>query len=156
MVLVKNVKFLFSFRLGTFLLEKVFSDVLYRKLAFFDHKNIDLKKSQNLNFSKLVSRWFWSKIAYCFNFSFQSNLVYKHCLAAFQIENEPFPLKYPFKEVAKVAFFKSGPSLVFVKNLKILFFFLLGTFLQQKVFGDFLYRKLAFLKAVSPWFWSKL
>ena len=69
MVLVKNLKFLFSFRLGTFLLEKVFADVLYRKLAFFDHKNIHLKTSQNLNFSKVVSPWFWSKISYCFIFS---------------------------------------------------------------------------------------
>ena len=35
--------------------EKVFGDVLYRKLAFFDHKNFDLKKSQKLRFSKGVS-----------------------------------------------------------------------------------------------------
>ena len=55
MVLVKNLKFLQCFLLGTFLLEKVLGDVLYRKLAFFDHKNIDLKKSQNLHFSKAVS-----------------------------------------------------------------------------------------------------
>ena len=31
-------------------LEKVFGDVLYRKLAFFDHKKIDLKNLQNLHF----------------------------------------------------------------------------------------------------------
>ena len=66
MVLVKNLKFLFSFLLGTFLQENVFGDVLYRKLVFFDHKNIDLKKSQNLHFSKGVSPWFWSKISNCF------------------------------------------------------------------------------------------
>ena len=88
MVLVKNLKFLFSSLLGTFLLEKVFGDVLYRKLAFFDHKNIDLKKSQNLRFSKGVSPRFWSKISNCF--FFQANLAYKHFLAAFQIENQPF------------------------------------------------------------------
>ena len=68
MVLVKNLKFLFSSLLGTFLLEKVFSDVLYRKLAFFDHKNIDLKKSQNLRFSKGVSPRFGSKISNLFFF----------------------------------------------------------------------------------------
>ena len=36
-------------------------DVLYRKLTFFDHKNIDVKKSQNLHFLQVVSPWFWSK-----------------------------------------------------------------------------------------------
>ena len=70
MVLVKNFKFLSSFLLGSFLLENVFRDILYRKLAFFDHKNIDLKKSQNSHFSKGVSPWFWSKISSCFIFSF--------------------------------------------------------------------------------------
>ena len=62
MVLVKNLKFLFSFLLGTFLQENVFGDVLHRKLAFFDHENFDLKKSQNLHFLQVVSAWFWSKI----------------------------------------------------------------------------------------------
>ena len=61
MVLVKNLKFLWCFLLRTFILEKVFGDVIYRKLAFFDHKNIDLKKSQNLHFSKRVSAWFLVK-----------------------------------------------------------------------------------------------
>ena len=59
MVFVKNLKFLFSFLyIGTFLQEKVFGDVLCRKLAFFDHRNFDLKKSQNLHFSKGVVPWF--------------------------------------------------------------------------------------------------
>ena len=52
MVLVKNLKFLQCFILGTFILEKVFGDVLYRKLDFYNHKNIDLKKSPKLHFSK--------------------------------------------------------------------------------------------------------
>ena len=54
MVLVKNLKFRQWFFLGSFLLKKVFGDVLYRKLAFFDRKNIDIKKTQNLYFSKGV------------------------------------------------------------------------------------------------------
>ena len=70
MVLVKNLKFLFSLHLGTLLLENVFGDVLYRKLAFFDHKNIGLKKSHNLHFLKVVSPWFWSKILNFFSISF--------------------------------------------------------------------------------------
>ena len=57
MVLVKKSKLRRCFCLGLFLLENVFGDVLYRKLAFFDHKNIDLKKSQNLHFSKGASPW---------------------------------------------------------------------------------------------------
>ena len=40
---------------------KEFDDVLVRELAFIDNKNIDLKKSQNLHFSKGVSLRFWSK-----------------------------------------------------------------------------------------------
>ena len=52
MVVVKSCKFLHCFFLSTFGLEKVFCDVLYRKLAIFDHKNIVLKKSQICIFSK--------------------------------------------------------------------------------------------------------
>ena len=65
----KNMKILYCFLLDTCLLEKVFGDVLYRKLPLFDHKNIDFKKSLNLHFSKVVSPWFWSKnlkSLYCF------------------------------------------------------------------------------------------
>ena len=54
MVLVENLKFLQCFLLGTFILEKVFGDLLYRKLALYNHKNIDLKKSQKLHFFQRV------------------------------------------------------------------------------------------------------
>ena len=70
MVLVKNWKFMHSFLYGTFILEKLFGDVLYRKLAFFDIKNIDLKKSENLHLSNGVSPWFCSNISNWFIFSF--------------------------------------------------------------------------------------
>ena len=40
---------------------KEFDDVLDRELAFLDNKNIDLKKSQNLHFSRGFSPRFWSK-----------------------------------------------------------------------------------------------
>ena len=36
----------------------MFGYVLDRKLEFLDHKNVDLKKSQNLNFSKGVVHGF--------------------------------------------------------------------------------------------------
>ena len=41
---------------------KEFDDVLDRELAFLDNKNINLKKSQNLHFSKGASLRFWSKM----------------------------------------------------------------------------------------------
>ena len=47
---------------------KEFDDVLDRELAFLDNKNIDLKKSQNLHFSKGGSLRFWSKNVNFFSF----------------------------------------------------------------------------------------
>ena len=55
MVLVKNFKFLDLSNLGTFGLEKIFGDVLDRKLASLHHKITYLKNLQNLHFSKGVS-----------------------------------------------------------------------------------------------------
>ena len=49
MVLVRILKFLWCLPLGTFLLEKVLGYVLYRKPAFLDHKNINLKMSQKIS-----------------------------------------------------------------------------------------------------------
>ena len=62
MVLAKNIKSLYFFFLGKMRQKKVIGNVLYRKLAFVDYKNIDLKKSKNLHFSKGVSPWFWPKL----------------------------------------------------------------------------------------------
>ena len=45
---------------------KVFHDVLDRKLAFLDDKNMELKTGQNLHFSKRVSPRFLSKISLFF------------------------------------------------------------------------------------------
>ena len=67
--------------------KKVFGDVLYRKLAYFDHKDIDLKKSQNLHFPKEASPRFLSNTSYWFISLFR--IAYKHCLVAFYIENQP-------------------------------------------------------------------
>ena len=47
MVLVKSLKYLDLFFLATVGWEKVFSNVLDRKLPFLDYKNLDLKKWQN-------------------------------------------------------------------------------------------------------------
>ena len=63
-----NVFYFFFF--GEIGREKVFGDVLERKLAVLAYKNNDLKESQNLHFSKRVRPWFWSKIWNFFFFSF--------------------------------------------------------------------------------------
>ena len=47
MVLVKNVKFLLSLYLGKTGLEIVFGDVLDRKQAFLDYKNVDFTWSSH-------------------------------------------------------------------------------------------------------------
>ena len=58
MVLAKIMKSLYFFFLGKIRQKKVFGNVLDRKLAFLDYKNMDLKKLQNWHFSKGVSPWF--------------------------------------------------------------------------------------------------
>ena len=50
-MLVKNLNFVL-FVFGKIGQEKVFGDVVNRKLASEDYKKIDLRKSQNLHFSK--------------------------------------------------------------------------------------------------------
>ena len=62
MVCAKIMNFLLFFFLGKIRQKKVFGKVLDRKLAFLDYKNMDLKKSQNWQFSKGVSPWFWQKL----------------------------------------------------------------------------------------------
>ena len=85
--------------------KKVFGDVLYRKLAYFDHKDIDLKKAQNLHFPKGASPRFLSNTSYWFIFLFR--MTYKHCLVAFYIENQPvLNIKIPIKRGNKICIFK--------------------------------------------------
>ena len=55
MDLGKINKFLYLFILGKIDQQKVFCNVLDRKLAFLDYKNNDLKTSQNWHFFKGVS-----------------------------------------------------------------------------------------------------
>ena len=51
------------FSLGNIGHENVFYDILNRKNVFLGYKNKKLKKLKNLDFSKGVSPWFWSKIS---------------------------------------------------------------------------------------------
>ena len=52
MVLVKNLKFCYPFVLYKIHREKVFADVLVRKQAFLDNKNMDFKKRESGIFPK--------------------------------------------------------------------------------------------------------
>lgn len=51
-----DVFFHFLF-LGKIAREIVFGDFLDRKIAFFDYKNSNLKKSQNMHYSKGIGPW---------------------------------------------------------------------------------------------------
>ena len=62
MVLAKIMKSLYFFFLGKMRKKKVIGNDLYRKQAFLDYKNNDLKQSKNLHFSKGVSPCFWAKL----------------------------------------------------------------------------------------------
>ena len=63
MVLVKKWPFFHLFFLGNIGQENVFYNILERKNAFLAYKKNKFKKSQNWDFSKGVSPWFWSNLA---------------------------------------------------------------------------------------------
>ena len=69
MILVKKVKFFHLLCLSKIDREKVLADVLDKKEALKDYKNNRLWKTQNENFSKGLSPWFWSKIGNFVNLS---------------------------------------------------------------------------------------
>ena len=62
MGLFKNLKFFHLFIFGKIREENVFDDILERKKALLDYKKQKVKTVENLDFSKGVSPWFWSKI----------------------------------------------------------------------------------------------
>ena len=66
MISVKNSKFFHVFILGQIGEENVFHDILDRKNALLDYKNIKLKKSKNWDFSKGVSPRFFSNFFHVF------------------------------------------------------------------------------------------
>ena len=93
MILVKKLKFLHVLCLSKIDREKVFADVLEKKEAFKDYKNNSVRKTENENFSKGVSPWFWSKICNFVNDSFYAEYTQK---------------KYLAKAKAKLAFLQRG------------------------------------------------
>ena len=70
MVLVQKRPFFQLFFLGNIGQANVFYDILEGKNAFLGYKNKKLKNSKNLDFSKGVSPWFWSKIGHFWMFLF--------------------------------------------------------------------------------------
>ena len=66
MVLVKNVKFLLSLYLGKTGLEIVFGDVLDRKQAFLDYKNVDFTWSSHWIFHEGLIHHFGQKFEFFF------------------------------------------------------------------------------------------
>ena len=58
----------------------MFGEVLERKEALRHYKNIDLKKAQNLRFSKGVSPWFLSKSGDFINVLFLCKINKKKCI----------------------------------------------------------------------------
>ena len=56
--------------LGNIGQENVFYDFLERKSAYLGYKKKKFQKSKNLNFSKVVKPWFWSKNGHFSNFIF--------------------------------------------------------------------------------------
>ena len=59
MILGNNWTFLQRFFLGKTRREKLCNDLPDRIIAFLDNKTNNIKRSQNLHFSKGVSPWFW-------------------------------------------------------------------------------------------------
>ena len=74
MVLVQKWRFFKLFFLGDIGEENVFYYFLERKIAFLGYKNKKFKKSKNLQFSKVVNPWFWSKNVHSSNFFFLGNI----------------------------------------------------------------------------------
>ena len=77
---LKLAIFPFFFCLGNLGQENGFYDILEGKNAFVFFKNKELKKSKNWLFSKGVSPWFWSEIAFFF---FKAIWLRKMCFMIF-------------------------------------------------------------------------
>ena len=73
---------IWNFLMLTFLaklMKKVFENILNRKIAFLDYKNIAIRKVHSLLFSKGDSPWFWSKIQNFSTLLFLGKTDFKKC-----------------------------------------------------------------------------
>ena len=105
--------------------KNVFGNVLNRKLAFLDYKNMDLNKSQNWNFSKGVIPWFRPKLSNFLSSFFQVRYGKKKCFVRFYIENQHFQvIKTWMKKSRKMANFPKGSVHGFSQKYEICLFLL--------------------------------
>ena len=117
------------------------------KVAFLVHKNIDLRKSQNLHFSKEVSPRFWSKICHFFFFSIFGEIgpekvfgdVVNRKLASQDYKN------IGLRKSQNLHFPKGAGPWFWSKIWNLFFSCFFGKIGREKVFGDVLDWKLAFL-----------
>ena len=91
MVLIKNLKFLHLDFYRPNWSKKVFSDILNWMIAFVDNKIFDIRKLQNLHFSKGVSLWCCSQIWNFFILAFFCQIISKNVLGSILDRKEPFP-----------------------------------------------------------------
>ena len=77
MIFVKNSKFLHFFILFKIGKENVFYDILYRKNAFLDYKNIKIKRQKIGIFPKGLVHDFFQKLAMFSSFCFRQNKLGK-------------------------------------------------------------------------------
>ena len=99
---------------------------LERKNAFLGYKNMKLKKSINLHFSKRVNPLFWSKNGHFSNFFFQAIQARKMSFNIFQNEKKAFQaIKTRTSKSRKFDIFPKGLTHAFGLKMAILptFFF---------------------------------
>ena len=137
MVLVKNLKMFALYILSRIGKENVFDDILQRKKTFRDNKNINFGKMKNCIFPNELGHGFGRKFKNYLSF-FQRKQGRKKCLAIF----------FTAKKESKTCTFQRGWSLVIVKILKFVIFFL-GKISKKNVFDDILHSKRGFLSNIN-------
>ena len=142
----KNGHFSNLFFLGNIGRENVFYDILERKNAFLGYQNKKFKKSKNLDFSKWVNPWFWSKNGLSSNFFFQAIQGRKMSFTIIQNEKTPFQaIKTRSSKSRKIDILSKGLTHFLVKKWPFFKLFFLGNIGQENVFYGILERKTAFL-----------
>ena len=95
----------------------MFYDILDDGNAFIDYKNKRLRKSENWDFSKGVSSWFWPKLVIFPDFNFWVNRPEK-CVLRYSKRKKRLSRLYKqeVEKLEKYGFFLRGLSMVLVKN----------------------------------------
>ena len=140
--------------------EEMFGDVVDRKQAFLDYKNINFTQPPNQMFPERLSM-ILVKIFKIFHFFFVK-VAQERCLVIFQIENKLFQtIKISILPSRQIRCFLRGWSKILVKIFNNFFIFFPSKNSSGKMFGDILDRKQACLnhKNISftqPPYWMLL